>query len=172
MPTERAAMQQDAYDDIDRDMIYAEEMAQGGDTSAMMEQGGGSEYTDGARGPIGPEELNEIRTQYLNQAGKFSNFAEENGMDMNRLTSMFSEEFSKEDIEMFLDPRKINTEEDAIKVGMMGDEWADYADIDAEQFFNGGEVVKCGSECQERRKGKPNPLAMNDADFVAQNPDL
>ena len=169
---EKAAMQNEAYDDMDREMIYAQEMAEGGDPSAMQQQlQGGSEYMDEQEPPFTPQELKETQKQYLNTAGQFSNFAEQNGMDMNELLSRMPEEFTKEDLDMFRDSRKIKTKEDAIKVGMMGDYMADFMDLDTKELFNGSGVMrKCGEECQMRRAAQNvNPLAQNDQDFMAMN---
>jgi len=177
---DRAAMQDEAYDEIDRDMIYAKEMAEGGDNSAMMLANGATQdYVNGEMPmeAFTPEELKKTQTDYLNQAGKFSNFAENNGMDMNELFNRFSDEYTDDDLAMFKDARKIKNFDDAVKVGMMNDEMADFMDLDTEKFFGEeGIMEKCGEGCQERRRLKAaerklgkNPMAANDKEFMRMN---
>ncbi len=173
-PPSQQQMISDAYDDIDRDMIYAKEMAEGGDNSAeMLAKGAQQSYVNGEMPmeSFTPEELKNTQRDYLNQAGKFSNFAQENNIDMNELYDRFPEEYTQEDIGMFKDARKIKNFDDAVKVGIMSDEMADFMDLDTDKFFGPENIVeKCGAECQEKRRiqkaqRQEEYLSMDDTDF-------
>ncbi len=170
---QEAQMQNAAYEDIDRERIYAQEMADAGDNSAMMLANGATQDYVNGEAPMEsftPEELKEAQTNYLNHAGRYSNFAEENDIDMNEMYSRFSEEYTKDDIDMFKDARKIKNFDDAMKIGMMNDEMADFMNLDTEKYFGeGNEMELCGEECQQKRISRMNEeqiLSMDDDKFM------
>ena len=159
------------------EMIYNNERIEAGDQEAIAANyGGGSPqgYINGEADMeyMSPEEVKATRTDYLNTMGKFSNFAEEKNIDMNEMFSQLSEEYTKEDIAMLKDSRKIENYNDAVKVGMMTDELADLFNIDTEKFFGpNGTVEECGSDCQERRDLMQHQADDYEGEHIMNQPD-
>jgi len=165
----RQQMQSDAYDDIERDAIYASEES-GGSSIVGLNKYGAPVDKDGntPMEHMSPNEVEDSRREYAESLGRYSNFAEENNIDMNEMFNRFSEEYSEEDIAMFKDARKINNFNDAVKVGMMNDEMADIMNLDTDKYFGEEGIMElCGEECQEKRKNNSQReiMSMNDDEF-------
>ncbi len=176
-------MQQDAYDDIEREAFYADE-ATGGGSGIVGTNKYGSPVDKNGDTPMeymSPKEIEDAQMEYATSLGNYSNFAEENGIDMNEMFTRFSEDYSDEDIALFKDARKIKNFDDAVKVGMMNDEMADIMNLDTEKYFGEDSIMElCGRECQQKRLNQhqhrdrnhdrsENILAMDDEEFLKQD---
>ena len=163
-------MQTDAYDDIEREAFYADE-ASGGQSGIVGTNSYGSPVDANGDTPMeymSPQELEDTQMEYANSLGRYSNFAQENGIDMNDMFNRFSEDYTNEDIALFKDARKIKNFDDAVKVGMMNDEMADIMNLDTEKYFGENNVMEfCGEECQQKRKNNSQReiMSMDDDDF-------
>lgn len=176
-------MQADAYDDMEREAFYADEASGGGSGMVGINKYGSPIDANGDTPMeyMSPQEIEDTRMEYATSLGNYSNFAEENGINMNDMFNRFSEEYSDEDIALFKDARKIKNFDDAVKVGMMNDEMADIMNLDTEKYFGEDSIMElCGRECQQKRLNQhqhrdrnhdrsENILAMDDEEFLKQD---
>ncbi len=179
VPT-KMEMQSNAYDDIERNEIYAREEYDGGGEygPSYEELEDYATYTsDNTDGPGGMTEdyqadmtghpgFENDRTELLNRMGDISNFMEDNKLSFDDILNMMPEEVSDEDIKMLRDPRKIRTQEDRANVDMAFDRLLDSMNVDAEKYFQEGIIEDCGDECKARRMNMSNPLQEEDDQFM------
>ena len=155
-PYERGQMQDEAYDQMDQDMIYDQEEYDGGrdmvTQEAMTYDGSAGE---GAEDPSydrsGDDDYEEQRMKIMTQMGAVSNFMEKSGLSMDDVFNNLNPNTPKEDIDMLFNGKNMKSDEDAYGASMALEDILDAIGADHERFFDTGEVVECGPECQERR---------------------
>lgn len=140
----------------DDEAIYKREEYEGGGgsygpTFSPQELSQDENYSD-----LNSEELEEARTEHLYDAGNISNYMEKMGMSSEDVFNMMPEEFSKKDLDMFFDARKVNNQSDSMKIDDITSMFLDKNNLDHKIFYETGKMVECGGECLDRQEGYRN----------------